>query len=273
MGRLWGASACLRPVPVSIWSSLVARHSRNPHASAIHNINPLGSERFREEICAYLRTSRAVKCDPAQIMVVSGSQQALDITARVLLDPGDSVLVEEPGYSLERTLLAASGCRLNLVPVDNEGMDVTQGIQLHSGAKVAFVTPSHHYPLGSTMSATRRLFCLIRPQTSGAWIVEDDYDSEYRFDTRPIASLQGLDVNSPRDLHRHLQQDPLSIDSHRLHSHYHDVGPLLVSAVCHGHFSSLPVPGGARRFYVARPFRTTHPEDATGLQRAQVHAH
>ena len=198
--RGWGAFGVHQPAldqfPFQIWSSLVARHSRNPHASAIHNINPLGSERFREEICAYLRTSRAVKCDPAQIMVVSGSQQALDITTRVLLDPGDSVLVEEPGYGLERTLLAASGCRLKLVPVDNEGMDVTHGVRLYGGAKAAFVTPSHHYPLGSTMSATRRLLLLNWAQTSGAWIIEDDYDSEYRFDTRPIASLQGLDVNS-----------------------------------------------------------------------------
>jgi GntR family transcriptional regulator/MocR family aminotransferase len=198
--RGWGAFGVHQPAfdqfPFQIWSSLVARHSRNPHASAFHNINPLGSERFREEICAYLRTSRAVKCDPAQIMVVSGSQQALDITARVLLDPGDSVLVEEPGYGLERVLLAASGCRLKLVPVDNEGMDVTQGIRLNCGAKAAFVTPSHHYPMGSTMSATRRLLLLNWAQSSGAWIIEDDYDSEYRFDTRPIASLQGLDVNS-----------------------------------------------------------------------------
>jgi GntR family transcriptional regulator/MocR family aminotransferase len=198
--RGWGAFGVHQPAldqfPFQIWSSLVARHSRNPHASAIHNINPLGSERFREEICAYLRTSRAVKCDPGQIMVVSGSQQALDITARVLLDPGDSVLVEEPGYGLERTLLTASGCDLKLVPVDNEGMDVPLGIRLYGGAKAAFVTPSHHYPLGSTMSATRRLLLLNWAQSSGAWIIEDDYDSEYRFDTRPIASLQGLDVNS-----------------------------------------------------------------------------
>jgi len=198
--RGWGAFGVHQPAldqfPFQIWSSLVARHSRNPHASAIHNINPLGSERFRVEICAYLRTSRAVKCEPAQIMVVSGSQQALDITARVLLDPGDSVLVEEPGYILERTLLAAAGCRLKQVPVDNEGMDVAQGTRLDPEAKAAFVTPSHHYPLGSTMSATRRLLLLNWAQSSGAWIIEDDYDSEYRFDTRPIASLQGLDVNS-----------------------------------------------------------------------------
>jgi GntR family transcriptional regulator/MocR family aminotransferase len=198
--RGWGAFGIHQPAfdqfPFQVWSSLVARHSKNPHASAIHNINPLGSERFRNEICAYLRTARAVKCDPAQIMVVSGSQQALDITARVLLDPGDSVLVEEPGYPLEWTVLAAAGCRLRPVPVDNEGMDIAYGARRCRGAKAAFVTPSHQFPLGSTMSATRRLHLLNWAQSTGAWIIEDDYDSEYRFDSRPIASLQGLDVNA-----------------------------------------------------------------------------
>jgi GntR family transcriptional regulator/MocR family aminotransferase len=198
--RGWGAFGVHQPAfdqfPFQVWSSLVARHSRNPHASAIHNINPLGSERFRDEICAYLRTARAVKCDSSQIMIVSGSQQALDITARVLFDPGDSVLVEEPGYSLERSLLVAAGCRLNLVPVDHEGMDIAYAARQYREAKAAFVTPSHQYPLGSTMGATRRLHLLNWAQSTGAWIIEDDYDSEYRFDARPIASLQGLDVNA-----------------------------------------------------------------------------
>jgi GntR family transcriptional regulator/MocR family aminotransferase len=129
-------------------------------------------------------------------MVVSGSQQALDITTRVLLDPGDSVLIEEPGYSLERTVLTAAGCRLIPVPVDQEGMEVTQAIRRYPAARAAFVTPSHQFPMGSTMSASRRLLLLNWAQRSGGWIVEDDYDSEYRFDAQPIASLQGLDANS-----------------------------------------------------------------------------
>ena len=129
-------------------------------------------------------------------MVVSGSQQALDITARVLLDPGSPVWVEEPGYTLERTVLIAAGCHIIPVPVDNEGMNVAAGIKRHYKARAAFVTPSHQYPLGSTMSAARRLQLLNWAQSSGAWIVEDDYDSEYRFESRPIASLQGLDANA-----------------------------------------------------------------------------
>lgn len=196
----WGAFGVHQPAfdqfPFEIWSNLVARHSRNPNASVIHHVDPLGSEEFREEICSYLRTARAVECGPSQIMVVSGSQQALDITARVLLDPGNPVWIEEPGYNLQRTLLRAAGCHLIPVPVDEEGMNVAAGIERHRKARVAFVTPSHQYPLGATMSASRRLHLLNWAQSSGAWIVEDDYDSEYRYESPPVASLQGMDANS-----------------------------------------------------------------------------
>jgi GntR family transcriptional regulator/MocR family aminotransferase len=129
-------------------------------------------------------------------MVVSGSQQALDITARVLFDPGSPVWVEDPGYRLERIVLAAAGCRLIPVPVDRDGMNISVGIKRHRKARAAFVTPSHQFPLGSTMSLSRRLQLLNWAQSSGAWIIEDDYDSEYRYESLPIASLQGLDVNS-----------------------------------------------------------------------------
>jgi GntR family transcriptional regulator/MocR family aminotransferase len=198
--RNWGPFGVHQPAfdqfPFKIWSDLVVRHSRNPQASTLHYIDPLGSERFREEICTYLRTARAVNCESSQIMIVSGSQQALDISARVLLDPGSSVWVEEPGYSLGRNVLIAAGCRLIPVPVDNEGMDIAAGIKLHQRARAAFVTPSHQYPLGSTMNATRRLQLLNWAQNSGAWIIEDDYDTEFRYESSPIASLQGLDANS-----------------------------------------------------------------------------
>lgn len=190
----FGLQPAFDQFPFRLWSELVDRHSGNPSSCSLRRIDPMGSPRFREEICHYLRTSRSVKCNPEQIMIVSGSQQALDITARVLLDPGDCVLVEEPGYKLQRTLLEAAGCRLTFVPVDEQGMDIVRSPQI-KGVKAAFVTPSHHFPLGSTMSATRRLQLLNWAQNAGSWIIEDDYDSEYRFDARPIASLQGLDVN------------------------------------------------------------------------------
>ncbi len=182
--------------PFRIWSGLVMRHCRNPHASALHYGDGLGFQPLREAICYYLRTARAVRCDPQQVMIVSGSQQALDISARVLLDPGNSVWVEEPGYWLTQRVLNLAGCRLIPVPVDSEGLDVEAGIRLCRKARAAYVAPSHQYPLGATMSATRRLQLLDWAQNSGAWIIEDDYDSEYRYGSMPISSLQGLDVAS-----------------------------------------------------------------------------
>ncbi|HEY9127577.1 MAG TPA: PLP-dependent aminotransferase family protein, partial [Acidobacteriaceae bacterium] len=172
------------------------RHSRNPHASSIHNVNPLGIERFREAIADYLRTARGVQCTPDQVMIVSGSQQALDITARVLFDPGDSIWVEEPGYTLQKAAFRAAQCRLVPIPVDEEGMQVGLAIKRARKARAAIVTPSHQYPLGSTMSASRRLQLLNWAHDAGAWIVEDDYDSEYRYGSLPISSLYGLDVNA-----------------------------------------------------------------------------
>jgi GntR family transcriptional regulator / MocR family aminotransferase len=182
--------------PFHVWTSLVARHCRKVHASALHFSDPMGAEDFRETIANYLRTARAVNCEPRQIMIVSGSQQALEISARVLLDPGDPVWLEEPGYRLTQHVLALAGCRIVPVPVDDEGLDISAGIKRCRKAKAAYVTPSHQFPLGVTMSASRRLQLLEWAQRSRAWVIEDDYDSEYRYKDMPIASLQGLDRSS-----------------------------------------------------------------------------
>jgi GntR family transcriptional regulator/MocR family aminotransferase len=196
----WGPFGVHQPAfdefPFEAWSRLVARHSRRQGPQVVHYINPLGSERFREAISSYLRISRAVQCDPGQIMIVSGSQQALEITARVLLDAGDAVWIEEPAYQLIRSVLLGAGCRLSPIPVDRDGIDVAAGIRRCPNARAAFVTPSHQYPLGSTMSASRRLQLLNWAETAGAWIIEDDYDSEYRYEVMPISSLQGLDSSA-----------------------------------------------------------------------------
>ena len=198
--RGWGSFGVHQPAfdqfPFAIWSNLVARHSRNSHVRAIHHTDPRGAERFRSAICDYLRTARGVHCSADQVLIVSGSQQALDITARVLLDPGNSVWVEEPGYSLQRAVLTAAGCRLIPVPVDEAGMDVETGIKRSPRARAAFVTPSHQYPLGSTMSASRRIQLLNWAHSAGAWVIEDDYDSEFRYESLPIASMHGLDRNA-----------------------------------------------------------------------------
>ncbi|MGC1414539.1 MAG: PLP-dependent aminotransferase family protein [Candidatus Acidiferrum sp.] len=182
--------------PFQTWSSIVMRHCRNPHPGDLHYGGPLGSEPLREAICTYLRTARAVRCEPCQVMIVTGSQQALEITTRVLLDVQSAVWVEEPGYWLTRHVLAAAGCRMVPIPVDNEGLNVAAGIKSCPKAKAAFVAPSHQFPLGATMSASRRLQLLDWAHRAGSWVIEDDYDSEYRFGSMPIASLQGLDHHS-----------------------------------------------------------------------------
>ena len=125
---------------------------------------------------------------------MAGSQEALEIAAQVLLDVGDSAWVEDPGYLGARGALLGAGARLVPVPVDDEGLDVTEGIRRCPAARVVCVSPSHQFPLGMTMSLARRLSLLEWASRAGAWILEDDYDSEYRYAGRPVPSLQGLDT-------------------------------------------------------------------------------
>jgi GntR family transcriptional regulator/MocR family aminotransferase len=182
--------------PLHVWSNLVARRCRNMDAESFHYGEQIGSKALRETIASYLRTARSLHCQAEQVVIVSGSQQALEASARVLLDPGNPVWVEDPGYALARHAFALTGCHLVPVPVDKEGLDVSAGIKRCRKARAAIVTPSHQYPLGVTMSASRRLQLLDWAQSTGSWIIEDDYDSEYRYETPPIASLQGLDANA-----------------------------------------------------------------------------
>jgi GntR family transcriptional regulator / MocR family aminotransferase len=196
----WGAfgvgQVAFDQFPHHIWSRLVARHCRRMGAKSFHYGDMMGFKALRETIASYLRTARSLHCEADQIMIVSGSQQALELSARVLLDPGSRVWMEEPGYGLARDVFALAGCRLVPVPVDAEGLDVSAGIKRYRKARAAFVTPSHQFPLGSTLSASRRLQLLDWAQSSGSWIIEDDYDSEYRYESLPIASLQGLDADA-----------------------------------------------------------------------------
>jgi GntR family transcriptional regulator/MocR family aminotransferase len=179
--------------PFHIWNSLVSRHSRKLKAESLDYSDPMGSKDLRAVIATYLRTARGVRCEADQIMIVNGSQQALAVTSQVLLDPGSQVWMEEPGYRFAKRIFALNSCRMVPVPVDEEGLDVAAGIKACNKAGAVFVTPSHQYPLGMTMSAARRLQLLDWAERSGAWIIEDDYDSEYRYEGMPIPSLQGLD--------------------------------------------------------------------------------
>jgi GntR family transcriptional regulator/MocR family aminotransferase len=175
---------------------LVARRSRSLNDQSAHYGDLRGHQSLRQAIANYLKISRSVRCEADQILIVNGSQQALEITARVLLNPGDRVWIEEPSYRLARDVFEVNGCHLVPVPVDAEGMNVAVGIKKSRKARAAFVSPSHQFPLGVTLSASRRLQLIEWAQSSGAWILEDDYDSEYRYESLPIASLQGLDANS-----------------------------------------------------------------------------
>jgi len=180
--------------PSRIWAGLVARYWRRPSRALSGYGFSAGYPPLRKAISDYLRESRGVCCEPGQVIVVAGSQQGLDLTARVLLDPGDTVWMEDPGYLGARSAFAAAGARLQPVPVDQEGLDITAAAETDQTARMAYVTPSHQYPLGALMSLPRRLRLLDWARRTGAWILEDDYDSEFRYTGRPLAALQGLDT-------------------------------------------------------------------------------
>ena len=184
--------------PVGVWSKLMARHGRRPPAAIMAYGDAMGYQPLREAIAEYLGAFRAVRCDASQILVTTGSQQGLQLSAQVLVDPKDRVLMEEPGYPSARQAFRAAGAELIPVPVDQEGLNMAAFLAAGRGrnARAVYITPSHQYPLGMTMSAARRMLLLNWAERTGAWIIEDDYDSEYRFDSRPIASLQGLDTSA-----------------------------------------------------------------------------
>lgn len=179
--------------PMRIWRSLSNRFWRDPPPQLLGYGTPHGHRPLRVAIAEYLASVRGVDCDADQVIVVSGSQQALDLAARVLLDPGDGVWIENPGYPGARSALLGAGAQLVPVPVDREGMVVDDGMAANPDARMAYVTPSHQYPLGATMSLSRRRQLLRWADFNRAWIIEDDYDSEFRYSGRVLPTLQDLD--------------------------------------------------------------------------------
>jgi len=186
----------LEHFPTKVWSQLLNRHLRKPTRQLMAYGDAKGYMPLREVIAEYLGAARAVRCEPSQILVTTGSQQGLQLSAQVLLDINERVWIEEPGYPGARQALMMAGAKLVPVPVDHEGLDVAEGIRRARSAHAVYITPSHQYPLGVTMTATRRMLLLHWAMRTGAWIIEDDYDSEYRLGGRPIASLQGLDTDA-----------------------------------------------------------------------------
>lgn len=182
--------------PRQLWSRLVARHARALAPELMAYGDPAGHHPLREAIADYLRATRAVRCEAEQILVVPGSQTALRICATVLASPGDVICIEEPGYPGAREALAVSGAVVTPVGVDEEGVDAQALAAVEGRVRAAYVTPSHQYPLGMAMSAARRLELLSWAERTGAWILEDDYDSEYRYASRPLGSLQGMEAET-----------------------------------------------------------------------------
>jgi GntR family transcriptional regulator / MocR family aminotransferase len=178
--------------PFETWSKLEARRWRRP-SPAFGYADAAGFLPLREMIADYLHASRGVSCTPEQVVMTSGSQQSLFLISSMLLAPGDSAWMEDPGYPDARAILSAVEARVVPVPVDAEGLCVSVGTALHPDAKLVYVSPSHQYPLGGSMSLRRRLELLAWADENKAWIVEDDYDSEYRYSGPPLASLQSLD--------------------------------------------------------------------------------
>ena len=187
----------LEAFPHELWRRLHARRWRGAARTHLGYGDPRGLDALREAIADYARVARGVRCSAAQVLVVSGSQQGLDLAARLLLDPGDEVWMEDPGYLGARSAFEAGGASVVPVPVDDEGLRVGDGESMAPRARLAYVTPSHQFPTGATMSVARRLALVSWARRSGAWILEDDYDSEFRFRGRPLPSLQGLADDGP----------------------------------------------------------------------------
>ena len=176
--------------PREIWRRLLAARARRAAPDAFGYAAPAGYAPLRAALAEYLKRARGVVCEPEQIVITSGAQQGLDLAARVLLDPGDVAVVEEPHYPGVTIPFAAAGARLARVRVDGDGLRTDR---LPSRARVAYVTPCHQFPTGVIMPLERRLALLAWAARAGCWVIEDDYVSEFRYEGHPLEALQSLD--------------------------------------------------------------------------------
>ncbi|MCE9666401.1 PLP-dependent aminotransferase family protein [Myxococcus stipitatus] len=176
--------------PFETWRRLVARQLRASALTAAYG-EPAGHPALREAVARHVGVSRGVRAEAADVFVTQGAQQALDLVGRVLLEPGARVAVEEPGYPPARLLFQSQGARVSPIPVDAEGIDVRA---LPDDTRLVYVTPSHQFPLGTVMSTARRQALLEWARRRDAWVIEDDYDSEFRFGGRPLETLQAMDT-------------------------------------------------------------------------------
>jgi GntR family transcriptional regulator/MocR family aminotransferase len=189
------ASPCatdVRGFPSGTWIKLLAQRARAAGEVAFRSADPFGALELRDAIADQVRLTRGVQCSAHQVVVLNSTQQAIDLAARLLLDPGSHAALEDPGYTSARAALMAAGATVVPIPVDDEGLLVRE-LAAHTDVRLVYVTPSHQFPLGVTMSLERRNALLEWAFNNQAWIVEDDYDSEFRYADRPMPSLQGMD--------------------------------------------------------------------------------
>lgn len=179
--------------PYDVWRRMSQRTWDRIRPEMLGYGSPAGWQPLREAVAHYVRASRAVRCDWQQVIMTSGAKQAMHLAAQAMTDPGDPVLIENPSYNGIRMAFMLSGAVMQPAPVDADGLDIAAAEQLCPQARLVYVTPSNQYPLGSTMSLNRRLALLDWARRRDGFIIEDDYDSEFRFHGRPVASLQGLD--------------------------------------------------------------------------------
>ncbi|HSI13077.1 MAG TPA: PLP-dependent aminotransferase family protein [Chthoniobacter sp.] len=179
--------------PVELWARLYSRKMRRASREMMLQGDEFGWLPLRQAVAAHLGATRGVICQPEQVMIVSGTQQALDLVSRLLLAPGDAVWMEDPGYAGAAAIFRVAEARIVPVPVDDHGLQVSVGRKRAPKARMAYITPANQFPLGMTLSLERRLQLLEWSRQAGAWIFEDDYDSEFRFVGRPLAAVQGLD--------------------------------------------------------------------------------
>ncbi|MEI6000948.1 PLP-dependent aminotransferase family protein [Paraburkholderia bengalensis] len=183
----------LAAFPFALWARVAARRSRLSNRSILTDGEAQGYRPLREAIAEHVRVTRGIACTADHVAVVGSVQQVLDLSARLWLDPGDAAWMEDPGYQGAQRVLAAAGARIAAVPVDTNGIDVAAGRRLAPHARLAYVTAGRQAPLGPALSLERRLALLDWAHASGALVIEDDYDSEYRFEGRPLAALKSLD--------------------------------------------------------------------------------
>ncbi|QCR37408.1 PLP-dependent aminotransferase family protein [Nissabacter sp. SGAir0207] len=195
----WGAFVPgvpdVREFPHALFSSIQRKINRDPLHHHLTYSHQGGSYELQQALVEYLRVTRSVQCDVDQILITEGTHQGIDLIAKMLCDPGDRVWFEEPGYWGARNILRINGAELQPVPVDGQGLvpPAPEG----APPKLIFVTPSHQYPLGAVMSLPRRQQLLALAREQGSWIIEDDYDSEFRFSGQPYPALQGLEPDAP----------------------------------------------------------------------------